>query len=372
MNYAKLAVAFLLSLAASSLSARELKTRNVVLITADGLRHQELFTGVDPMLLDDKKGSGIQNVESLRERYWRDTPDERRETLLPFFWGTLAPRGIVLGNVARGSRVHLTNPHRISYPGYAEILTGRAQEAIRDNSPVRNPSETVLEIVRRNLDLDQKRVAAFASWSVFDFITAREEGAIFSNAGYEAMPKDVLTPAMEPLNRLQFDMMTPWDTVRFDSVTLGLALEYLKTYRPRFLYLALGETDDWAHDRRYDRTIHAVRLFDDALRELWNLLQSLPEYRDKTTLVLSTDHGRGRTTKDWTSHGSDVEGSDEIWIAFIGPDTPDRGEVAHSEVFTQNQIAATVLTLFSLEPEELAPGSGRPIELALESVEAQD
>ena len=40
------------------------------------------------------------------------------------------------GNPARGSRVHLTNAHAFSYPGYAEMLLGRAHDdAINSNAP---------------------------------------------------------------------------------------------------------------------------------------------------------------------------------------------------------------------------------------------
>jgi hypothetical protein len=68
---------------------------------------------------------------------WKLQPEERRRALLPFLWGTLAPAGIVLGNVSKGSSVQVTNRYRVSYPGYSEILTGRAQDdAIRGNDPV--------------------------------------------------------------------------------------------------------------------------------------------------------------------------------------------------------------------------------------------
>ena len=75
-----------------------LKTEFVILITCDGLRHQELFGGADPLLIGDKENSGTEDPDKLRKRFWRDTPAARREALLPFFWSTLARQGVVLGN----------------------------------------------------------------------------------------------------------------------------------------------------------------------------------------------------------------------------------------------------------------------------------
>jgi len=73
----------------------------------------------------------------------------------------------VLGNVNKHSSVRVTNAYRVSYPGYAEILTGRAQDdAIRGNDAVRNPATTVLEFLRRKLGLPSSQVALFGSWEI--------------------------------------------------------------------------------------------------------------------------------------------------------------------------------------------------------------
>ena len=144
-------------------------------------------------------------------------------------------------------------------------------------------------------------------------------------------------------------------------MTFGLAMEYIRAHEPRVFYLAAGETHDWAHERRYDRTLHAVQLFDDALRELWTHLQSTEPYRDRSTLIVTTDHGRGRTPDDWTSHGKDVPGADEIWIGVFGPDTPKVGEATTTGEHYQSQIAATMLELLGLDYRSFNPSADAPI-----------
>jgi hypothetical protein len=85
------------------------------------------------------------------------------------------------------------------------------------------------------------------------------------------------------------------------------------------MYLALGETDDWAHDRRYDRVLETYARTDAYLKELWTWLQSDPEYRGQTHLLITTDHGRGHTAADWRDHGAKVEGAQDTWIAIATP-----------------------------------------------------
>lgn len=344
--------------------ADALETEYVVLVTVDGLRHQELFTGVDPLLMDNAKEAGIDSPDVLREEYWRETPNERREALFPFFWGTLADEGIILGNQERNSKVLVENHGRFSYPGYAEILTGRVIESIKSNAKVRNPETTVLEFVQSELDLPYTGVAAFCSWEVFNWIVSKEENAFPCNAGYELMDPALITDGMKPLNEAQMEMLTPWDSVRFDEVTFTFAMEYLKTYEPKVLYIGLGETDDWAHNGRYDRVVHAANYFDRAMEELWTTLQSMEKYAGKTTLIITTDHGRGDNIITWKSHSSMIPGSEDIWMAVFGPDTPNRGELADTETYTQGQVAATLAKFLGLNFEAVHPSITPPLAAA--------
>ena len=74
---------------------------NLVLVTLDGLRHQELFTGAEEMLIDEDIG-GVEDVRLTRQRFWADTPEKRRQLLMPFFWREIAERGAVIGDPSRG------------------------------------------------------------------------------------------------------------------------------------------------------------------------------------------------------------------------------------------------------------------------------
>ncbi len=342
--------------AALALPAAPNKTRNVILVTADGQRWQEVFTGIDPTLMNEKN-AGMADAAELRQQLWRESAMARREALMPFFWTQLVPHGVAWNNV------HVSNAYRVSYPGYSEILTGRADnDRIRGNDKIQNPNQTVLEFVRHKLGLTQADVALIGTWEVFQFIGESRPGTITINAGYRAIHG---SPRLDELSRAQFDVLTPWNGERHDYFTFEIALEYLKLAKPRLLHIAFGETDSWAHDQRYDRVLESIHYFDHCLEKLWDTLESLPEYRRSTTLIVTSDHGRGRTLADWGNHGHDVEGADRVWLAVRGPDTQARGEMPESGTIAQRDIAPTILELLGIDYREYRGVLGRPIRAVL-------
>ena len=127
------------------------------------------------------------------------------------------------------------------------------------------------------------------------------------------------------------------------------------------MYLALGETDDWAHDGRYDRVLDAYARTDQYLQELWTWLESQPEYRGRTHVLITTDHGRGRTTEDWRNHGAKVEGAQDVWMAFISPRMAKRGEWSDHAPLRTNQAAATLAGWMGIDWPALRPAAGQPV-----------
>lgn len=336
------------------------RTENVVLITYDGFRWQELFGGADESFIDKEFG-GVGEVEDTRDRFWRVSPEERRRILSPFFWSTIATQGKVYGNPEHESVGKVTNGMYFSYPGYNEILTGFADPRIDSNKKNPNPNVTVLEWLNAK-DAYRGRVAAFTSWDVFPYIINAERSGIPVNAGWEPLPRE---PAGEPLNRIADEIPHVWAGVRYDYFTFRGAEECLKHDRPRVLYVSFGETDDWAHKRRYDLYLDSARRIDEYIRRLWELVQALPQYAGKTSFVFTTDHGRGETRENWISHGDEHPGSDLIWMAVLGPDT--ESGPPPSGIVTQSQVAATVAALLGEDYNAAVPQAGRPLPGAIRS-----
>lgn len=333
------------------------KTENVFIITLDGFRWQELYNGADSLLINS--GDFVKDIKGLKARFWRDTPEQRREVLMPFFWTTIANHGQLYGNRKYDNKVNCSNGMWFSYPGYSEILCGFPDdERVTSNDKIENPNVTVLEFLNNTPEFKGK-VAAFASWDVFPFIINEKRSGIPVNAGYETASGN-LSQAEEFLNVLQSQIPQRWGSVRFDAFTHHYALEYLQKNKPRVVFIGYGETDDFAHDGRYDSYLKSAWQTDQFIKELWEWVQSHEPYKDKTTFIITTDHGRGTVPiESWRSHGNKINGANQIWIAVMGPDTPALGEVKSSGQLYQNQIARTAAAFLGLDYD--AKGAGREI-----------
>ena len=335
----------------TTLCASGLQTRNIVLITLDGVRWQEVFSGADEAILNNK--SFVENEEATQERFWANSPGRRREKLMPFFWGTIAKEGQLYGNYRIGSTVQLTNKEWFSYPGYNEILVGYADPAINSNDKVWNKNVTVLEFLNSQKKFRNK-VAAFCSWDVFPYIINSQRSGIPVSAGEDGALGKNLTERENLLNELISEMPKPFNTVRWDAFTFHLAMEYLQKENPRVIYISFDATDDYAHQGKYDRYLTAANVQDVFMEKLWEFLQSRPFYKNKTTLMISTDHGRGEGDK-WTNHGSSVVDADRVWLAVMGPDTPAGGEMRDHPTVYSNQFAASISAFLGIEYTSIHP-----------------
>jgi len=348
----------LLSLAIFSLVA-EHKTENIIFVMTDGFRLQELFDGAEASLIT-KESAGSSGVDALKQAYWRDTPAARRQALMPFLWTTVAQQGQIYGNREVQSEAAVTNGKNFSYPGYSETLCGFADAKIISNDKIPNPNVTVLEWLHQKPAFRDK-VAAFGAWDVFPYIFNSPRAGFPVNAGYDPFNDGPLTPKLELLNQLKAEAPRVWPDEAFDSLTFHTAFEYLKERRPRVIYLSLGETDDWAHAGNYGEYLQSAHRVDTYLKLLWETAQSIPQYRGKTTLIFTTDHGRGQSPDEWKSHGEKIPDSKYIWMAFLGPDTRPLGVRSKTGAVTQSQIAATLAALLGEEYAGAVSRAGKPI-----------
>jgi hypothetical protein len=347
----------------------EVRGRNLILITVDGLRTEEVFGGIDESVLGSAEHSGIEyESESARVRaaFGGSSPELSRSALMPFFWTQFAPNGVVLGNSGKDSEVRVTNKELFSAPGYVEILTGEPHAEVVSNDPIRYPHPTFMEYAKAGLGLGYTDVATIGSWEGFATLSSSQPDLFFTNTGFEDVKPEYATERMLWLSEIQHDIVSLWPEGRSDAVNFGMSVEFLQKFKPRVLYIAFGEADDWAHQRRYDRYLDYTHVFDSFLKRLWTLLQSMDEYRDNTTLIITTDHGRGHDPKEWVEHGAGAQyaGSEAIWIAMMGPGVPHRGEIAPSDPVTQSDIAATALEALGLDYRQFNPRMGPPIRAA--------
>ena len=305
-------------------------------MVSDGLRWQEVFRGADSALIFGRSKYWRRIPADVQREFWRSTSEERRKALMPFVWSTIAREGTLIGDRDAGSVMRVTNGLNFSYPGYNELLTGYPDPRIDKNSYGPNPNVTVFEWLNRRSEF-RGRVAAVGAWDVYEDIFNRKRSGIAMHSSRK-----------EPL----------------DERSQAAALRFLNENQTRALFVAYVETDDAAHNGRYDDFLSAAHAVDRNLASLWAAVQAHPSYRGRTTLIVTTDHGRGRTGRDWTDHGKDVAGADETWIAMIGPEIPAVGLVRPSAAVANAQVAATVAAALGLNFNASSSRVAGPIRVA--------
>ena len=345
-------------------AAMPLKTRNVVLIVLDGLRWQEVFAGADATLMNGKYGGSWETDAMLTARFGNPDPQQRREQLMPFLWKVVAKQGQIFGNQHLGSVAHVSNAYATSYPGYSEMSTGHADPSIIDNAERFNPNLNVFEWLNQRADLKGK-VGIVGSWHLYREIFNTPRSKLFIQAGATPPPMNSPpTPRQELLTRLYKTTLALEDGDVTDSFVQVTALDYLNAAHPRVLFVGYGDTDEWAHSGRYDQLLESAHKSDSFAQELWETMQAMPQYRDQTTFIITTDHGRGSGLVDWKEHGRlEQPGSENIWLAVIGPDTPPLGELRNVPPVKQAQIAATIAALLGSDYRTAEPRAAVPLPL---------
>jgi hypothetical protein len=222
------------------------------------------------------------------------------------------------------------------------LLAGVADPRVDSNEKKPNPNVSVLEWLNGRPGF-QGRVEAFGAWDVLPFILNSVRSGLPIGDGYPPVPKPG-SDRERAINDLAHDLPPLWEGAPLDAPIMHAALESLRTRKPRVLYVLLGETDEWAHDGRYDLYLDAAWRSDRFIRRIWEAAQAMAEYANQTALVLATDHGRGAMRSDWTDHGRKVPAAERTWVAVMGPGTPASG-VREGVTVANAQVAATVAAL---------------------------
>ena len=331
-----------------SIASAQNKTRNLVIVTLDGLRWQEVFRGADSALVNIKEYN--PDKKGITESFIRESPEARRSLLMPFLWSTVVQKGQLYGNRDLGNKAEVANTFRFSYPGYNELFTGFPDPRVNSNDKVPNPNTNLLEYINKQKGFEGK-VIAFTSWDVFPSILNDKRSGIIVNSGLSDLNIPGMSERLKLLNEMQHQ--SPGfvaEDMRLDVITYQFGKQYMIDKKPRVLYLGFDETDDLAHQGNYKMYLQQARKTDAILADLWNYLQSDPFYKDQTALVITSDHGRGEVPLEtWKSHGEKIIGAEQVWFAVIGPDIPAKGEVKTKATIYHKQLAQTFSELLGLD-----------------------
>jgi hypothetical protein len=325
----------------------------VVLVVLDGVRWQEIFEGVDPNLA---RRQGLPHEEVVDAN-----------ALMPILHEVLIAHGVALGAPGHGPAMRATGPNYVSLPGYTEILTGRTATHCQDNACPETREATLPDELAPLLPADEAAGSAvIASWESLDRAASSGGGNVVVSAGrhhgrgLERMRGDEEERAL--LDEASRAESAPGaGDFRPDRFTADIALHYLATRAPRFLFLGLGEPDEYAHQDNYRGYLDALRAADRSLGRLVDTLEGMGERGRMTSVFVTTDHGRSNAFRD---HGGFAPESGRVWLVATGAGIPERGLVRSDEPHRLADIAPTMRALLGVEADR-GEEAGRPILEAL-------
>jgi hypothetical protein len=133
-----------------------------------------------------------------------------------------------------------------------------------------------------------------------------------------------------------------------DNATWGITKHVLRSVYPSLLMINFGELDEIAHAGirwMYDECIQRL---DGLMMNLWNEIESSEVYGGRTTLIITTDHGRHDLEHGgFQHHGCMCDGCKRCIFLAIGPDTKKNHVV--KERHTLIDLTPTVGALLGFE-----------------------
>jgi hypothetical protein len=318
----------------------------VVLVTLDGARYQEIFGGVD--------------AELARAHGLADTERVDAGALMPELHALMTRHGSALGAPSRGAPILASGPDFVSLPGYSEIFTGRRVTGCRDNGCRGTDAASVVDQLAAEPGTN---VAVVTSWPDIARVATSTTQVLVSagrHGGATRTRFERSDGAGLALRRAEPE--PPWPgqgDFRRDRFTAELALAYLREAKPGFLFVGLGETDEFAHQGNYPGYLAALREADRYLGELWRELEAARSRGVRTALVVTADHGRAAGFRD---HGRAFPESARVWLVAAGSLIGARGRLAAPREARLADIAPTLRTWFGLRADS-HESAGRPLTL---------
>jgi hypothetical protein len=254
------------------------QTKHIVIVVIDGARYTETF-------------------------------GDTSHANIPHIWNDLRPLGTMYTAFSNEGQT-------VTIPGHASILTGTWQYLPNDGTQ-RPTQPTIFEYFRKQFGAE-------------------------STTCWVALGKsklDVLSSSTHPQYGMEYTASIRTSNDEYnDSVACDNAGWVLRNYHPSLTIVNFPQTDNRGHGGVWDEYLAALRNADAFAASLWGLIQEDTLLHNRTTMILTNDHGRH--TYNFSGHGDGCEGCRHILLLILGPDTP--ADVVDDLPATQIDIAPTI------------------------------
>lgn len=324
------------------LEKRPAPPSRVVLVVIDGVRWQDVYQGVDPDLaktymLPPREVLGVSE-------------------LVPNLHRLATEDGLAFGAPGVGEAMFASGPNYVSQPGYIEMFSERRAFGCLSNDCPKTTEPTFVDAIAESTS---GSAAVIASWEIIGRAAAvHPERLVVSTGQSRGENQAQLRVNAHAARSLEMGRIAAaWPghgEYRSDKYTREIALEYLEARRPRFLFVGLGDTDEYAHLGDYRGYLRALHEADATVGRILETLERMGDDGRNTTVLVTTDHGRER---GFVSHGGFAPESSRVWMIAGGNVRPE-GRVALDAPAHLSDVGPTVRELMGM-PREDRPG--RPL-----------
>jgi hypothetical protein len=325
--------------------SRPHSTTQVVLVALDGVRFQDVFEGVDRALARRFGVRPERVVEATR--------------LMPKLHALMSTHGAALGAPHTGSTISASGPHFVSLPGYSELLTGQRETGCRDNGCQGTLSATLADQIAALPGGNGSAVVT--SWPDIERVAAHGDRVAISSGRHGGRTRALLARTPEARIALErAENEAPWPghgDFRRDRFTAALALAHLREAHPTFLFVSLGEPDEFAHHGDYAGYLDSLQAADQQIDALWQALEERARMGVRTALLVTSDHGRSSNFRD---HGQPHPESARVWLAAGGSAIGGRGHLSSPVARRLADVAPTLRALLHL-PRDTSSVAGEPL-----------
>jgi hypothetical protein len=297
---------------------------HVILVVIDGVKWQDVF------------GTSEDAVDAM-----------------PTLQRWMNVEGAVLGAPGMGTPMRATGPNWVSLPGYVEIFTGRMSPCQANECMLPRLDTFVDELPPSAPDGARLGGAAIvSSWEAIGPVVHAKGATISAGRHYRVGKFDGPTEHQIDDAAKADPYPGVWD-YRPDASTASIALDVLRRREPQFLFVGLGETDEYAHRGIREGYLAAMRSADAFLEQLDETLRD-EGLASSTAVIVTTDHGRADSFRD---HGWAWPESKRVWLVAKGAGIEARGAVAAPVERRLANVAPTIRRLLGVpaSPDEAEP-----------------
>jgi hypothetical protein len=308
---------------AAAAQPKEPLAKRVVLVTIGGIRRQESFStdGVAliphlyndllpkalfyPRVMNEGVTAHFNAISSILTGSWQHVDD----------WGREAPRDPTLFQ-------HVQRQLKIGPEQTWVVTSNKALTAnIGVGANVILAKQLLVEAVERIILGQSSRQRLERDLLLDELVTVLEDD--YERIGWNiASQSSALDPQLKGafLAGLARFIHGPDAPVSGDELTLFMAMEVLKRVKPALLMINWSDVEV-AHSGTYSLHVAGIRRIDGLCWRLWQFLDSDPDYRGRTTLVVMPEFGRdpdGSSTNGFFNHRTDTNSCRMGWMMAVG------------------------------------------------------